>query len=210
MTKINTAQWEQFMDELATNDFVIIDNFLQKTELQLLLELFKDLQSQNLFEKAAVGASGNAKVINEIRGDYTIWLNRKTDTSFEPIFIRIEEVKQTLNRLCMLSISDFEFHLALYPIGSFYKKHYDQFNQRNNRLISMVLYLNKNWKMEDGGALRIYQKDGNHIVDIAPLLNRLILFRSDTVLHEVLVAHTERKSLTGWMLYQPSVIASLY
>ena len=209
MAKINTAQWEQFMDELATQEYVVIDNFLEDHELKLLLEQFQKRKEQNLFEKAAIGASGNERVINEIRGDYTVWLSRKNDTQFEPIFIRIDEVKLVLNRLCMLSISDFEFHLALYPRGSFYKKHLDQFNNRNNRLISMVLYLNENWKQGDGGELRIHNDKNQHI-DIAPIMNRLILFRSDTVLHEVLVSNTERKSLTGWMLYQPSILANLY
>ncbi|MCC5923764.1 MAG: 2OG-Fe(II) oxygenase [Crocinitomicaceae bacterium] len=208
MAKISAAQWEQFMDELATQEYVVIDNFLDAKELQLLLELFEQRKRQNLFEKAAIGASGNEKIINEIRGDYTLWLNRKTDTLFEAIFLRIDEIKCVLNRLCMLSISDFEFHLAVYPKGSFYQKHYDQFNNRNNRLISVVLYLNENWIQGNGGELRIH-KDTGHI-DIAPLMNRLVLFRSDVVLHEVLVSNTERNSLTGWMLHQPSILANLY
>lgn len=197
------------MDELATTAYTIIDDFLTKAELDLLLALFEKKRNENLFEKAAIGASGEEKVINEIRGDYTFWLCRNIDLHFEPIFLRIEEVKLILNRYCMLSISDFEFHLALYPKGTFYKKHYDQFNNRDNRLISVVLYLNKNWKKSDGGQLRIYHNQ-NEFTDINPILNRLVLFRSDTVLHEVTVSNVKRLSLTGWMLHQPSLIAGLY
>lgn len=53
--------------------------------------------------------------------------------------------------------------------------------------ITMVFYLNKDWTPKVGGKLRIYEgKDlDSKYVDVEPLGNRLVVFWSDSVLHEV-------------------------
>ena len=75
-------------------------------------------------------------------------------------------------------------------------------------MISMIIYLNKGWKNGDGGELRIYPENAE-AMNVEPLFNRCVLFRSDMLEHEVLTAHTDRRSVTGWMLYQPSIIAAI-
>lgn len=204
----NLSAWESWMDELALNDFVIIDDFLSPDHLKILLLFFEEKLREDEFSKAAIGATGNELIINEVRGDYTYWLERDVDKELAPIFELLEGTKDKINQLCYLSLSDFEFHLAHYPMGSFYKKHLDQFNHRNNRMISMIIYLNENWQKGDGGELRVYPKNTKEI-DISPIMNRCILFKSDTLLHEVLKTNVGRKSLTGWMLYQPSPLADI-
>jgi len=195
--------WESWMDELATNDYVVIDDFLKERPLSLLIAFFDKKIQQNQFSKAAIGSTGNELLIREIRGDYTYWLDQKMDVSLQSIFEILEETKSILNRMCYLSLSHFEFHLAHYPIGSFYKKHLDQFNHRNNRMISMIIYLNEDWNQGDGGELKVYPKNKKP-ESISPLMNRCVLFKSDALLHEVLETNVGRKSLTGWMLYQPT------
>jgi SM-20-related protein len=96
-----------------------------------------------------------------------------------------------------LGLKDFECHFAIYPENTFYKKHIDRFQQNAHRVLSFVLYLNENWQKGDGGELGIYPDKEEHIVE--PVAGRLILFRSE-ILHEVLLSHKERISLTGWML----------
>lgn len=200
--------WESQMDLLAQQDYVIIDRFFHTDTLITAHQFFNAKQKEAVFQKAAIGASGNKNVINEIRGDYTYWLDKERDKELAAIFDVFDEVKSILNRSLFLSLSDYEFHLAHYPKGSYYKKHLDQFEGRNNRMISMLIYLNKDWKDGDGGELRIHP-EGKNPIDIAPLENRCVLFRSDTLLHEVLKSNTSRKSITGWMLYQPTVLPYL-
>lgn len=200
--------WEGRMDTLSQFDFVIIDNFLTPEVLFELKAFFKQKEVQDELDKAAIGATGDSKVINEVRGDYTYWLDKARDEKELQLFADLEEVKSMINRYCYLSLSDYEFHLALYPVGSFYKKHLDQFKGRNNRMISMIIYLNKNWKNGDGGELKIYP-EGKEEQIIAPLENRCILFRSDILFHEVLPTFKPRKSVTGWMLYQPSPLITV-
>src|SRR5690554_1070403 len=200
--------WDEQMDLLAQQDYVIIDDFLTSEQLAIAHHFFDQKKAEDAFKKAAIGASGNSKVIQEIRGDYTYWIEREKDKELASIFDVLDEVKAILNRMLFLSIADYEFHLAHYPKGSFYKKHLDQFDGRNNRMVSVIIYLNKGWKDGDGGELRIYPEDQDPI-DIAPIENRCIMFRSDTLYHEVLTSNTSRKSITGWMLYQPAVLPYL-
>lgn len=200
--------WEEQMDLLAQQDFILIDDFLSREELNNVQSFFDQKIRENELEKAAIGATGEEKIIETIRGDYTYWLDKQRDQVQIPIFDALDEMKLLLNRSFFLSLSDYEFHLALYPEGTFYKKHLDQFQGRNNRMISMIIYLNENWKVGDGGELRIYKNDGS-VLDVQPVENRCVLFRSDVLYHEVLKAHKERKSLTGWMLYQPSPLAAI-
>lgn len=207
MHKVDIAKWEERFDQLAQQDYVIIDDFLPKKVLESVLTYFEELIIKDAFKKAAIGKTGTEKIIEEIRGDYTYWLKNHIDP-IPDLFEVFTETKQLINKLCYLSLADFEFHFAHYPKGSFYKKHLDQFSGRNNRMISMIIYLNKDWANGDGGELQIYPKD-KPILKIAPLMNRCIMFRSDTLLHEVLMANKTRKSITGWMLYQPSPLITI-
>lgn len=206
--KENNQFWEQRMDLLAQQEYVITDNFFSKKELFLIHDFFQQKEEEGVFKKAAVGTSGKEKVINEIRGDYTYWLDKERDQFQLPIYQTLDLIKNKLNELLFLSLSDYEFHLAHYPTGSFYKKHLDQFNHRSNRMISMIVYLNKGWTPTDGGELCVYPKDSSPIA-IEPIENRCVLFRSDTLYHEVLLANKSRRSLTGWMLHQPAGLTFL-
>src|SRR5690554_841249 len=197
--------WDEQMDLLAQQDYVIIDNFFKTEDLKNAHLFFEAKQNEGVFQKAAIGASGNEKIINEVRGDYTYWLEKDKHIQIKSIFEALDEVKEVFNRLMYLSLADYEFHLAHYPKGSFYKKHLDQFEGRNNRMVSVIIYLNKDWRHGDGGELRIY-REGHDSIDITPIENRCVMFRSDTLYHEVLTSNTSRKSITGWMLYQTAVL----
>lgn len=202
------SHWEEQLDLLAQQDYVVIDNFLETQLLNQLISFFNKKIAEDKLAKAAIGSSSDKKIIEAIRGDYTFWLDKERDRNSLELFEALDEMKSLINRMFYLSLSDYEFHLALYPKGSFYKKHLDQFQGRNNRMISMIVYLNQDWKDGDGGELKIYPTEKENLI-IAPLLNRCVMFRSDVLYHEVLTANCDRKSITGWMLYQPSPLASI-
>jgi len=60
------------------------------------------------------------------------------------------------------------------------------------------MYLNSDWRAEDGGALRLALPDGGHR-DILPSAGRLVLFQSRLLWHEVLPAHEMRWALSAWI-----------
>ncbi|NIT56541.1 MAG: 2OG-Fe(II) oxygenase, partial [Aliifodinibius sp.] len=57
----------------------------------------------------------------------------------------------------------------------------------------------------DGGELKMYGP-GDDTTLIEPIAKRMVMFKSDTVEHEVLLTQTSRKSITGWLLHQPATI----
>ncbi len=200
------AQDLTWIDKLADNDFIVIDHFLTDSELDQLQVIFTNLIEGNDLVKAGIG-SFDRQVINEVRGDFIHWIDEKVDRRLDFFFDRTNEMVELLNRYCYLGIKSHEFHFALYPAGSYYEKHLDQFQEQKNRMISVVFYLNQNWQNGDGGELKIYRPEGDLIID--PIANRLVLFKSDIVAHEVLITHVPRKSITGWLLRKPSGLGFL-
>ncbi|WP_027418729.1 2OG-Fe(II) oxygenase [Crocinitomix catalasitica] len=198
MNYFKEEQYIAWMDAIAEEDFVVIDNFIDDDMFQEISTFFEEKLVANDLEKAGIGAMGLHVVEKKIRGDYVYWLEENELSAY---FSMIQEMMDQIRRLCFVSLSDFECHLAHYPAGTFYKKHVDQFKERNNRIISFVLYLNEDWKKGDGGELIIHKEKGKIVVE--PIKNRLILFKSADVLHEVAMTNEKRLSITGWMLNNP-------
>ncbi len=198
-------QWSHWFDTLATNDFVYIDDFLSEDQRIPLIDFFSEAQKN--FQPAKIGHTQMEKRMPEIRSDMTFWLDKERDIRIRYFFEIIEQFMDRVKMELFLSLQGYEFHFALYPPGGFYKPHLDQFDARSNRMISFILYLNEDWQPGDGGELRIHKNE--HHIDIAPIMNRAVIFRSDCVLHEVLPASKMRKSLTGWLLKRPSGVGVL-
>ena len=125
------------------------------------------------------------------------WLDRShNDLSENAFFDLMDEFVSYLNASCYTGITGYEFHYALYPKGSFYKKHVDQFKNNAVRQFSMITYLNTDWKQEDGGELCVYQNGTQQ--NIAPTAGKSIFFKSSELEHEVLLSNKARMSITGW------------
>ena len=88
---------------------------------------------------------------------------------------------------------------AYYPNGGFYRRHVDALPGSASALreFSFLLYLNKGWVSDDGGCLRLYRGEGGH-VDVEPTAGKLVVFKSDTLPHEVLETAAERIAVVGW------------
>lgn len=183
-------------DGLAESGFAVIDDFISPSEVQQILA--QKVFSSDSFKKAGIGKE--TRQINEsIRGDSILWLDKETvDSSVKVYLSHIDDLIQYLNESLYLSLSEVECHLTRYPPGAFYKRHLDQFKSDSRRRISVIAYLNQDWRQEEGGQLRIYLDDKS--IDFLPIAGRLICFRSDKIEHEVLPATRERLSITGWML----------
>ena len=203
----NNQQFENIADNLAENGFSVCDGFLNSGEIDAILDL-KILKADiHSLKRAGIGKESR-QVINEIRGDYIEWIDKKNPA--DPINVYLQQLQNLmlfLNQSLFLSMKDIEVHIARYPAGAFYKRHLDQFKKDDHRRLTVICYLNKNWTQDDGGQLRIYN-DGGY-VDILPEAGRLVCFRSDLLEHEVLAANRERNAITGWMLDQISDLRHL-
>src|SRR5690606_4196928 len=185
-------------EQIEEKNFAIIDNFLEGNLAAALLEESLRLYNEGEFIRAGIGKGLEKKRISEVRGDSIYWLDQPSSKLFEnKVSIQIHGLMECLSEHFRQNLRRFEYHYALYPKGSFYDRHFDQFRSTSNRIFSFIIYLNKDWELPNGGQLRIYE--GDQITDIEPIFNRLCCFRSDIVEHEVLLTQKQRISLTGWL-----------
>jgi SM-20-related protein len=185
------------------NSYVVVDDFVDESYRKALLKEQTNLLNQGQFKKAAVGKGDQKQVRAEIRSDEVLWMDPTALSPLQVVFWeKIEELKQVLNRRCFLGLKSFEGHFARYPVGSFYKRHLDQFHAVPHRIVTVILYLNDSWTEADGGQLRMYfpQEDGSErLEDVLPVGGRLVVFLSEEIPHEVMPTQKERISITGWL-----------
>lgn len=193
--------FEQIADGLAEAGFAVADNFLTNAEVDAILALDLFREGVVNFRKAGIGKESQLQINESIRGDYIRWMDKNEAPPPAKVYMdRLQSLCEYLNQNLYLSLKDYEIHFTIYPAGSFYKRHLDQFKKDDHRKLSVICYLNKEWEEQHGGQLRMYLND--KAIDFLPLSGRLICFRSDLIEHEVLPATKERLSLTGWMLDQ--------
>lgn len=190
--------FETIADGLAEHGYAVKDQFLSQAEVDAIL-VQGGFQRSDDFKKAGIGNKQSLQIQEAIRGDYIKWLDKTTSPEVVRVYLkRLEELVLYLNQALFLSLKDFEVHMTVYPQGSYYKRHLDQFKKDDHRKLSVILYLNPDWKEEQGGQLRMYLPDSTK--DFLPMAGRLVIFRSDEIEHEVLPATRERLSITGWIL----------
>ena len=192
---------------IAEQGLCVIDNFLDDETIKQLASETDHLKQAAVMKEAGVGRERTA-LNKEIRGDNIYWLDESNASQAQQIYFQqMERLRLSLNQHLYLGVFGLESHLAIYPIGAFYKRHLDCFASQDpskpQRKISCIVYLNQNWKAEDGGQLRLYlnsldASNQEKYIDIQPVAGRAVVFLSNTYYHEVLAARRERKSLTGW------------
>ncbi len=142
-----------------------------------------------------------------MRGDSIFWIDESHATPAQRCYLEaMKNLQLAFNQALFLGLFELESHFALYPVGTGYHKHLDQFQGDQSRQVSSVLYLNEGWQVEDGGELRLYLDDKGEYVDITPQGGKLVLFLSGQFFHEVLPARRERMSIAGWFRQRGGLI----
>jgi SM-20-related protein len=193
-------QLATIIDDLSENGYAICDAFLSAEVITALADKATKCYLNAVMTAAKTGQN-TRKLNSNIRGDSIFWLSEASEnTSVQTYFNKMHLLRNALNQHLFMNVQELETHLAVYPIGSVYEKHLDQFQHGETsqaRQLSSVLYLNQDWHTEDGGALRLHVSDSNYI-DISPTAGKLVLFLSNKYWHEVRIAKIDRISLTGW------------
>ena len=92
--------------------------------------------------------------------------------------------------------------------GSAYDKHYDNEGLSDTRKVTFLLYMNQNWRPENGGVFRIYNSADSAAgptTDISPIADRILCFWSDRLVHSVEPSFAQRGesdhryALTVWL-----------
>ncbi len=191
-------QLAQIADGLSGPGYAIVDHFLNPNEIHAIIHTDEFRQRMLQFHKAGIGKEATKQINEGVRSDRIQWLDPVIASPPLKLYLeRIQSLIRYVNQELFLSLKDAEIHMTSYPVGSFYKRHLDQFRADGHRKLSVICYLNERWTNDDGGQLRLYLPEGDR--DVLPEAGRLVCFRSDLIEHEVLPAHRERLSLTGWL-----------
>lgn len=193
---------DPMVDAIVDRGYACADEWMLPSEALTIRSHLLDTYRTKVFKPAGVGKSHDHQVDSRVRGDHIHWIDEsKTLPEVGAFFTKMRQLSEYLNRTCYLGIKDIEAHLTVYPPGTYYERHLDQFQYDDHRKLTFIYYLNPIWQPSDGGQLVIYQSDGTS-KQFMPLLNRLVIFRSELLEHEVLPTQRERCSLTGWLLDQ--------
>lgn len=133
---------------------------------------------------------------DSVRTDELAWLTKEDATgALAEAVQHFEALMKPLNEAAWLGLRSFDLQLAHYGPGAHYARHFDAFPGQDNRRVTAIVYLNPGWVPEHGGQLRLHLAPP---VELEPTLDRLVVFRSEGVEHEVLEARADRWALTAW------------
>lgn len=203
-------------DRLAHDGFVVLDGFLGDDDARAMRAELEALLERGAFREARVGHGANRQRASDIRSDRICWFNvDRTDVvdhiddfddaddngvvpgpAVRRYLAALDVTRVAIARACFLSLAHIELHAACYEPGTRYGAHLDTFRDDARRVISICYYLNEEWHDDDGGCLRLHTQPPQ---DVAPRFDRLVIFQSGTMLHEVLPVRRRRFSTTGWM-----------
>ena len=196
-----SATDQQIAKDIVSSGVSICPNFLTPEVIDDLVEDTQRLWRDDQFDFAGIGTGASKQLCPSVRSDRIHWLDHHNLTPAQTHYLdRLKGLQQAINRATMMGLFEWEGHLAIYPSGTFYRRHLDVFRHARERKISTILYLNQNWTAADGGELRLYL-DGSNLEptrDIAPRAGTLVTFLSEDFYHEVLPSHQPRMSITGW------------
>jgi len=210
-TSIECVFDDSTVDQLASGGYVVVDGWLGREGAGALRAELVSLSDRGCFAPSRVGADGQRQEAAMLRGDSICWFDVDARVGgidgrrgvlpgpeVATFLARIILLREHLNRTCFLSLRRNECHAACYEPGTFYEAHLDNPSGESGRVISFSHYLSEREAGERGGCLRLHGM-GVDRVDIEPRFDRLVVFQSRRVLHEVMPVRTRRLSMTGWM-----------
>ncbi len=183
---------------LAGDGVVVVPRFLPAAVIAALRGEALRRETAGVLAPAAVGHGADRRVRGDVRGDRIGWLDESDATPAErTLFAAFEALRVAVNYELTLGLWRYEGHYAFYPPGAHYSRHRDRFRDDDTRVLSLVLYLNDEWRASDGGALRIHRAGGMPR-DVLPEGGTLVAFLAADFEHEVLPATRPRLAVTGW------------
>lgn len=195
----DSAQLPALIDGLVERGWYVGERFLAAELCRELLEELQLLHRQAALQEAAIGRGDERMLRRDIRGDAIHWLDRESLAQRRYLAL-MSELQQQINLALYAGLFEFEAHFAHYPPGAFYRKHYDSFRGRANRVISTVLYLNPDWPADGGGEMALYDEHEpeREVARVHPEAGTFACFLSDRIPHEVLPTRMPRVSIAGW------------
>jgi len=181
--------------QLGEHGFFIRDAFLGEADALALAAEAERLAREGAYTPAGVSRGADCHLDPTIRGDEICWLE---PARFPRLHDAFDRLRLELNAGAYLGLGRFDLQLARYAgAGEGYQRHRDAFTGGlGSRRLTAICYLNPHWRPEHGGMLRLHGPSGS--LEVEPRLDRLLVFRSEQVEHEVLPVHAPRYAATAW------------
>jgi len=189
-------------ESLRDRGFGVVEGYVADSTWRALARDARRRHGHGDFRQAGVGRGDSFRVDRSIRSDAVLWVDPTSPTRAERRWLtRVERLRLALNQSLFLGLFGYECHFARFAPGAYYETHLDRFADASHRLVSLVLYLNEDWRDEDGGELRLFLGEADRAPweDVRPRGGTLVAFLSGEVPHAVRPAERERFSVTGWL-----------
>ncbi len=189
--------FDHIANEVYQQGYCVLRNALPETLCAALSAEVRELP-EHRFSRAGIGRLNDHQNIETIRRDEICWIDNSTPAG-QAWLTWADGLKLALNRRLFLGLFSFESHYAHYRTGDYYKVHLDAFRGQQNRVLTVVTYLNPDWSNSDGGELLVYPETGSQVLlKVEPEYGTLVIFLSEEFPHEVLPTLTDRYSIAGW------------
>jgi hypothetical protein len=207
-TRITPQHWQQ----LQHDGYTVIDQAFGNDGAQQLLDEMQSLDASELFRPNQVqfGQAPNVVVVSkpdifELDLHQSPDLTRSIAPSIASLF-DTDDLVHLMTRGVGASLGPFEFGTRGKTIklqinrGGCFPWHYDNPGRPNRRRLTCLVYLNRDWSDGDGGEVVLQPFLHEHgAVVVRPLFDRVLMFRSDLLLHRVLQATRIRYCFTIWI-----------
>lgn len=182
---------------LGTRGFFVRDSFLGPERAGTIHAEARACVEAGALKPAGIRRGADRTEDSSVRGDFITWIQPEPGAALRTLWEAFTELGHALSAGAYLGLGRFDLQLAHYPGGGArYVRHRDAFPGQSNRRVTAIYYANPDWRLEHGGVLRLYPDEAP--LDVAPTLDRLVVFLSERLEHEVLPAHAPRLALTAW------------
>jgi SM-20-related protein len=181
------------------------DRFLGPDQALAVRTELEALAARGALRPAGTGRDAHRDA--DVRGDEIAWLDREADSpALACLLDGFDALGHALSRDAWLGVRRAEVQVARYPAGgAHYQRHSDALAGTHalspGRRVTAIYYPNPDWRPDAGGALRLHLTAGP--TDLAPLADRLVVFLSERLEHEVLPTRAARWAVTAWYHGRP-------
>jgi len=188
---------------LVTDGFLVKDKFLETIRSSITVQNVAD-ECQRLLEagklkpaKMKHGSAGTNWSSQDTRGDKICWLTTESSAVLKTLMVALDNLRVELNEAAGFNSAETHTQLACYEEdGTRYVRHRDTYEGGPKRRLTVIYYANVAWQASHGGEIRVYAAHGPK--NIEPVADRVLIFLSSWLEHEVLASHHPRYAITTW------------
>jgi SM-20-related protein len=189
--------------ELREKGYIILDDFLPLEEAEQAHKALRKNDKENAPRRKKYFKGGDDGQCSEHRLRWLYLKDSDIEAPVSNLLHKMNALREDLNANCEFGSERVEIQVAEYPgDGTGFVLHLDATEEMKKRRMTCIYYSNPDWEEAHGGQLKVYlpgeqEEEVCHRI-VEPVFNRVILFYSTWLPHEVLPCHHHRMAITMW------------